>query len=64
MQLAAMKLPVFMDRGATCPDCSSKLSSKDGTWKAYLQSAYLEGVYELTCPRCSRTHHLPIKKAG
>ena len=64
MQLAAMKKPVFLAQGAACPDCSSKILSKDGIWKAYLESAYLEGVYELTCPRCQSTHQLPIKKAG
>jgi hypothetical protein len=64
MQLAATDLPAFLGQGVTCPHCSSKLSSKDGSWKEYPESAYLEGVYELRCPGCQRTHRLPIKKAG
>jgi len=64
MQLAVMDLSVFLDRGVTCPDCSSKLLPKNGTWKPYPQSAYLEGVYELACPHCRRSHNVPIKKVG
>jgi DNA-directed RNA polymerase subunit RPC12/RpoP len=64
MQLAVMELSAFLERGVTCPNCSSRLSSKDGTWSPYPLSAYLEGVYELACPRCGKSHNVPIKKVG